>query len=117
MQTRQTGLLGESLAARYLRQRGYDILASNWRCPRGELDIIARLGNKLVFLEVRTRRQSDTEAAFASITARKRKRLLAAIHEWLEANRQQEADWQVDVIGVALGDRTEIDHVEDALDW
>ncbi len=111
------GREGETLAVNFLRQRGYDILACNWRCPRGELDIVARLGSKLVFLEVRTRRQSDTEAAFASVTARKRERLLAAIHEWLETNRQQEADWQVDVIGVALGDRTRIDHVEDALDW
>ena len=117
MQTRRTGRLGEDLATRYLQRRGYDILASNWRCPHGELDIVARIGGKLVFLEVRTRRQSDTEEAFASITARKRERLLAAIHEWLESNRQQDADWQVDVIGVALGARTKIDHVEDALDW
>lgn len=117
MQTQRTGRLGETLAARYLQRRGYDILASNWRCPRGELDIVARIGGKLVFLEVRARRQFDTEEAFASITARKRERLLAAIHEWLESNRQQDADWQVDVIGVALGQRPIIDHVEDALDW
>ncbi len=117
MQTQRTGRLGETLAARYLQQRGYDILASNWRCPRGELDIVARIGGKLVFLEVRTRRRSDTEEAFASITARKRARLLAAIHEWLESNRQLDTDWQVDVIGVALGQRPRIDHVEDALDW
>ena len=117
MQRRRTGRLGEALATRYLQRRGYEILASNWRCPRGELDIVARIGGKLVFLEVRTRRRSDTEEAFASITARKRERLLAAIHEWLECNRQQDADWQVDVIGVAMGARTKIDHVEDALDW
>lgn len=117
MQRRRTGRLGEALATRYLQRRGYEILASNWRCPRGELDIVARIGGKLVFLEVRTRRRSDTEEAFASITVRKRERLLAAIHEWLECNRQQDADWQVDVIGVAMGARTKIDHVEDALDW
>lgn len=117
MQSRRTGRLGETHATRYLQRRGYDILVRNWRCPRGELDVVARIGGKLVFVEVRTRRQSDTEEAFASITARKRERLLAAIHEWLESNRQQNADWQVDVIGVALGARTRIDHVEDALDW
>lgn len=116
-QRRRTGHLGETLATRYLQRRGYEILASNWRCPRGELDIVARIGGKLIFLEVRSRRQSDTEEAFASITARKRERLLAAIHEWLEAHQQQDAHWQVDVIGVALGGRAKIDHVEDALDW
>lgn len=117
MHRRRTGLLGETLARRYLQRRGYEILASNWRCPRGELDIVARIGGKLVFLEVRSRRQSNTAEAFASVTARKRERLLAAIHEWLEAHQQQDATWQVDVIGVALGARTIIDHVEDALDW
>ena len=117
MQSRRTGRLGETHATRYLQRRGYDILVRNWRCPRGELDVVARIAGKLVFVEVRTRRQSDTEEAFASITARKRERLLAAIHEWLESNRQQDADWQVDVIGVALGAHTRIDHVEDALDW
>ena len=50
---------GENRAARYLRERGYKILLRNFRCPLGEIDIIARDGRTLVFVEVKTRTQDD----------------------------------------------------------
>lgn len=117
MHTLRTGRRGEALALRHLRRRGYEILGTNWHCRQGELDIIARQGNTLVFLEVRTRRQARTDEAFASITTRKRERLLAAVQAWLEAHECSDADWRLDVIAVALGGRARIEHVEDALDW
>lgn len=115
--TQRIGRQGEMLATRYLEKRGYQVLATNWHCAHGELDIVARLAGTLVFVEVRTRRQRQTEDAFASITARKRQRLVAAVQSWLAENNQEEADWRLDVIAVALGATTGIDHVEDALDW
>ena len=116
-QNRRTGRQGEALARRYLEERGYRILATNWHCAQGELDIVARLADTLVFVEVRTRRRRHTAEAFASITARKRERLLAAVQAWLAANRMEDAGWRLDVVAVALGSGTQIDHVEDALDW
>jgi putative endonuclease len=50
---------GENLAARYLREQGYKILIRNFRCPLGEIDIVARDGRTLVFVEVKTRAQDD----------------------------------------------------------
>lgn len=50
---------GENLAARYLRERGYKILLRNFRCPLGEIDIVARDGRTLVFVEVKTRTEDD----------------------------------------------------------
>jgi putative endonuclease len=50
---------GENRAARYLRERGYKILVRNFRCPLGEIDIVARDGRTLVFVEVKTRTQDD----------------------------------------------------------
>ena len=50
---------GENLAARYLREQGYKILIRNFRCPLGEIDIVARDGRTLVFVEVKTRTQDD----------------------------------------------------------
>jgi putative endonuclease len=50
---------GENRAARYLRERGYKILLRNFRCPLGEIDIIARDGRTLVFVEVKTRTEDD----------------------------------------------------------
>lgn len=117
MNTQRTGRTGEALAARFLRQRGYEILDSNWRCDRGELDIVARKAATYVFVEVRARRQANTGEAFASITPRKQQRLLAAVWAWLEAHEAMTADWRVDVIAVALAERPHIEHVEDALDW
>lgn len=53
------GDYGESLVARWYRQRGYEIEASQWRCNGGEIDLIASKGNELVFCEVKTRRTLD----------------------------------------------------------
>ncbi len=117
MNTLHTGRKGEALAARFLQQRGYVILDSNWHCDRGELDLVARKAATYVFVEVRTRNQVNTEEAFASITPRKQARLLAAVWAWLEAHEAAAADWRVDVVAVALGKRPQIEHVEDALDW
>ena len=114
-----TGNYGEKLAADYLRQKGYDILATNWHCQRGEIDIVARKDDMLVFVEVKTRRKSSTEAAFANITAKKRERLIATVYTYLDehADGDKEPIWRIDAIGVALSRPPVIDHVEDALDW
>ena len=121
MQDRQqTGQHGERLAQRYLRRQGYAIVETNWSCIEGELDIVARRGDSLVFVEVRTRRDANTEAALASITPVKRERLLKAAWRYLH-DRGTDADspWRLDVIAVALdgANSNRIAHVEDAFDW
>ena len=68
----------EKLAAEFLIARGLSIVERNFRCRRGEIDIIARDGDTLVFAEVRLRTRSDFGGAAASITARKRARMTAA---------------------------------------
>jgi putative endonuclease len=115
-----TGNRGEDLAADYLRGKGYMIIARNWRCKLGELDIVAEADNTLVFVEVRTRRAAASEAALESITQRKVQRLLQAVYTYLnEVPSAADKHWRVDIIGVALprGLAPIIDHVEDALDW
>ncbi len=74
----QAGGRAETLAAAFLVARGLVILERNFRCRRGEIDIIARDGETLVFAEVRLRTRSDFGGAAASITARKRARMTAA---------------------------------------
>ena len=68
----------ERLAAEFLVARGLSIVERNFRCRRGEIDIIARDGDTLVFAEVRLRTRSDFGGAAASITATKRARMTAA---------------------------------------
>ena len=74
---RATGAVGEQAAVRFLEARGYGILARNWRCARGELDIIAQDGRELVFVEVRTKRGTAYGSAEELITAVKRMRLIS----------------------------------------
>lgn len=74
----ETGARAEALAATFLVARGLTIVARNFRCRRGEIDLIARDGETLVFVEVRLRSRRDFGGAAASITAAKRARIAAA---------------------------------------
>ncbi len=114
-----TGKQGEQLAAAYLQGQGYQIVARNWRCKYGEVDLIARKDAVLVFVEVRTRHAATTEAAFASIQQQKQAKMRAAALAYLHNNDLQEQAWRIDVMGIALrhNGTAQIDHVEDALDW
>ena len=69
------GQYGERLAARYLRDLGYAVLAANWRCPQGEIDIVARDGPTLVVCEVKTRRGVSYGSPQAAVTPHKLARL------------------------------------------
>ena len=81
-----TGAKGEQLAADYLTARGCAILARNWRCPYGELDLIARQGETLIFAEVKTRGPGMLASPAESVTASKRRRLLDAAALYLSQN-------------------------------
>ncbi len=113
------GQRGETFALNYLKKLGYIILGQNWRCQQGEIDIIAQQGSTIVFVEVRTRHTEAPDAAFASITPRKRAKLGALAALYLAANDQESADWRVDVIAIALprSGAPVLEHAEDALDW
>jgi putative endonuclease len=78
-----SGARAEALAAEFLVARGLSIVTRNFRTRRGEIDIIARDGATLVFVEVRLRRSADFGGAAASITAAKRSRLTAAAQAYL----------------------------------
>jgi putative endonuclease len=69
------GAAAESLAAEFLQSRGLAVVERNYRCRGGEIDLIARDGSTLVFVEVRLRRSDSFGGARASITAAKRRRL------------------------------------------
>ncbi|MDZ4763814.1 MAG: YraN family protein [Chloroflexota bacterium] len=116
MTTRAKGMVNEQRAASYLRAHGYAIMALNWRCKVGEIDIIARHDETVVFVEVRSRRTTD--AAFESVNARKQARLIRAAQWWLSENRLDDCAWRIDVIAVGTANgKLILQHREDALDW
>ena len=81
--TTTRGCEAESVAAKYLEARGLRVLERNFRVRGGEIDLICREGNTLVFVEVRLRSRQDFGGAGASITVTKQKRLILAARHWL----------------------------------
>ncbi|WP_067243217.1 YraN family protein [Microbacterium resistens] len=77
------GRAGEDRAALYLTDLGYRILARNWRCELGELDIVAEWRDVLVFVEVKTRRSLLFGHPFEAIDERKRRRMWRLAHAWV----------------------------------
>lgn len=94
---------GERVAALFLQQHGYTILARNYRTRTGELDLIARDAEGLAFIEVRARRGYARGTPEESLTPRKRARLLAVAQEFLQAHPEYaEWAWRVDVVALEL---------------
>jgi putative endonuclease len=108
----QLGAQGEALAEAYLTQAGYEIIAKNWRCRDGELDLIARQAEMLVFVEVRTRRGSRLGTPEESITLAKQARLINLAHTYLADHAQPDDPWRIDVIAIVLNQRHELERLD-----
>lgn len=96
------GQRGEQLAAGELTRRGYAIKERNWRCREGEVDIIARHGDWLVFVEVRTRRGRELGTPEGSLTPAKRARLIRVAESYLAECEAGDVDWRIDVVAIEL---------------
>lgn len=97
------GRRGESLAAQFLTDLGYTIVDRNWRSGRaGEIDIIARDGEALVFIEVKTRSGDQHGTPFEAIDARKMRQLRALVGRWLQSNEGWPGPVRIDAIGVRM---------------
>jgi putative endonuclease len=81
---RALGVSGEDLAAQWYESRGYDVLARNWRCREGELDLIVRNGREFVFCEVKTRTTDAFGAPAEAVTRDKQARIRRLAARWLE---------------------------------
>jgi putative endonuclease len=98
----RTGRRGEEDAYFYLRQRGYVMVARNYRSPhhRGEIDLIGWDGDVLCFIEVKTRTTRDVKPAEAAVDREKRKSLIAVAGEYLGHLPSPSCQWRFDVIAV-----------------
>jgi putative endonuclease len=97
---RSIGLWGEVVAADYLVEHGYRILARNARTPYGEIDLVARQGNVTVFVEVKTRSSVRFGHPETSITDKKRAHMIAASEAYIQNNPELYGDWRLDVIAI-----------------
>ena len=112
------GNRGEWLAAQRLESLGYTIRERNWRCPVGELDIIAEKDSVLIFIEVRTRHGDSFGTPEESINKRKQAKLLEVAHTYLEEHREEDRNWRIDVVAIEIGKHAEVvrlEVIEDAI--
>jgi putative endonuclease len=94
------GAYGERVAVRLLTDAGLQVLDRNWRCRDGELDVVARDGDALVFCEVKTRTGTGFGHPAEAVTRAKRRRLRLLARAWLAAHDQHAPDLRFDVVGV-----------------
>lgn len=113
------GNAGEREAARYLRRQGFQIIARRYRTPLGEIDLIARDGECIVFIEVKTRRSSEAGQPFESVDRRKQQQLTRLALAYLKQRGWLEQPARFDVISIVWPESTnvpEITHYRNAFE-
>jgi len=111
------GRRGEQLAAQQLEAKGFDIVERNWRCETGELDLVARDGECLVAVEVRTRRGRSMGSPEESITTAKQARLIALGEAYVQESGW-DGNWRIDVVAIEMDRRgrvLRVAHYENAV--
>jgi putative endonuclease len=119
-ETISIGRLGEILAADYLVRQRYVIVEKNYRKQYGEVDIIARDGGVLVFVEVKTRQSIAFGTPFEAVDARKQRQLSRIAQDYIQSRRLSEVPARFDVIAVRLNRDNQpaaLDHLKNAFDF
>jgi putative endonuclease len=111
-------MLGEKLAREFLKKRGYKIIETNYRCPRGEIDIVVRKKDCLVFVEVRSKKSLEFGTPEESVTRIKRRHLKNTALHYLQNHRGLPEAWRIDMVAVELtpeGKASRIELIENAV--
>lgn len=109
----KTGNEGETLAAEFLRNKGFEIVARNYRYKHAEIDLIVQKENWLLFVEVKTRSSSSFGEPEAFVDSRKANKIFEGAEQYMFEN-----DWhgniRFDIVSVKTGAKPEVVHFEDA---
>ena len=114
MTTRQAlGAYGEALAAKYLVQRGMELLDHNWHGDGGEIDLVLRDGKAVVICEVKTRRSTSHGAPIAAVGQRKLATMRRLAAQWMSSRGEHAEEIRLDLVGVLApyGRAPQIEHV------
>jgi len=109
---------GEVAAGRFLEERGYAILAQNWRTRGGEIDLVTERDGVLVFVEVKARTTHRFGTPEEAITPAKRRKLVRTAQAFLRSRGSDDAQWRIDVLAIDLdgeGRVLRLEHYEDAI--
>lgn len=109
---KKLGALGEKVALAYLKERGYQIRETNYRCREGEIDIVAQQGDCLVAVEVRSKGSHVFGSPEESVTPAKKARLTAALLHYLATHPHLPPNWRVDLVAVEVGEGGKVKRIE-----
>jgi len=114
----ELGRTGEELALKYLQRKKYRILSQRFRFMRGEIDIIAEKDNTLVFIEVKTRRNTKFGFPEEAVTQKKQKQIRRIAQGYLARYNKQDAACRFDVLSVLVSEnnKIKIDHFVNAFE-
>lgn len=112
MKRGDVGRLGEKLARGFLKKRGYRILETNYHGPEGEIDIIAKHKDYLVFVEVRTKTSLKFGSPEESVTGTKKKRLIATAYYYRQTHDNLPQLWRIDFVAVRLDQKGKLSCIE-----
>ena len=110
---RAVGTAYEQIAGRFLEKKGFQILEYNYRCRAGEIDLIARDREYLVFCEVKYRRTKSAGSALEAVDTKKQKRLYRCAQQYVAAHKIHDAAARFDVVAV---EGNEVCHIENAFE-
>ncbi|MSR21653.1 MAG: YraN family protein [Gemmatimonadetes bacterium] len=108
------GRFGETRAREYLVERGWTIEAANYRFGRREVDLVARRGNLVAFVEVKTRAGAGYGSPEEAVTRLKRREIELVALEYLVRHRLDDVDVRFDVLAVTVENGVRVEHFEDA---
>jgi putative endonuclease len=112
------GQEGERLAERYLKKKGYRLVERNYRCPAGELDLIALDRHVIVFVEVKTRTDDRFGGPLDSVHRRKQQRMIRAAQFFLSQKSLHQREARFDVVGVSFVDQKPVvEHIQNAFEF
>jgi putative endonuclease len=111
------GKEGERVAERYLKRKGYKLVARNYRCPAGELDLIVLDGRVIVFVEVKTRTGAGFGSPLEAVEFRKQHKIIQTAQFFLASKNLSQREARFDVVGVSWsGAEPLIEHIENAFE-
>ena len=111
------GRLGEDLARERLKDFGYKILTTNYTCPFGEIDVIARDGDVLVFVEIKTRKNKSLDQVKEAVNSRKQRHISKVALAYMKSHDLFESKARFDVVAVGLLDgKKEIEIIKNAFE-
>jgi putative endonuclease len=113
-----TGKEGEKIAAAYLKKNGYRIMEINFRCPIGEIDIVAKEKDDLVFVEVKTRKSIELGYPEQAVGMRKQKKMSQLALWYMQKRKIADTNARFDVVAITLiPEKNEVKLIQNAFDF